>query len=76
MGARYGEQPESPPPAKVAADLRSGQGRWSSQVTTRLRQERPPQRVRRCPASPLNSDLQVNRQVSLCDEFGGAQSSK
>ena len=27
-------------------------------------------------ASPFNSDLQVNRQASLCDEFGGAQSSK
>jgi hypothetical protein len=25
---------------------------------------------------PHNSDLQVNRQASLCDEFGGAQSSK
>jgi hypothetical protein len=23
-----------------------------------------------------NSDLQVNRQASLCDEFGGAQSSR
>jgi hypothetical protein len=28
------------------------------------------------PASPVHSDLQVNRQASLCDEFGGAQSSK
>jgi len=27
-------------------------------------------------ASPLISDLQVNRQASLCDEFGGAQSSR
>jgi len=24
----------------------------------------------------LSSDLQANRQASLCDEFGGAQSSK
>ena len=32
--------------------------------------------VRRCSASPLNSDLQVNRQASLCGEFGGAQSSR
>ena len=32
--------------------------------------------VRRCSASPLNSDLQVNRQAPWCDEFGGAQPSK
>ena len=32
--------------------------------------------LRQCPASSLYSNLQVNRQASWCDEFGGAQSSR
>jgi hypothetical protein len=42
---------------------------WDSKCALQLK------RVGRCSASALNNDLQVNGRASLCDEFGGAQSS-